>query len=271
MSNLLKEVTFKTIKKFNQTDIIMPSDYKSIFSKYAKEQGVDLEDKETILDELKRDETRINHLVNETNNNLTMLQNSAKTAQIAIQNKDEDGLKMVQNDVKIMQDQIQFLQNELFTDSLTKAKNRKWFSDFYLKEDKFPNIGFLAFIDLNNFKIINDTYGHITGDQVLRYLSAFLQKELTTPGISVIRYAGDEFMILFDNMKLDEKKLLLKLDAVQQKLSEQKLKSKTIDNLSFSFSYGLTSFERFSEFAEIIEIADERMYKNKQKMKSLKK
>lgn len=269
MSKLLKEVTFKTIKEFKSTDIVLPTDYSIIFKKFAKQSGLDLENQEVAFKELKHDENRIANLVKETNSNLASLGNSAKIAHEAILNKDEKTLKIVQNDVSIMQEQIQFLQKELFTDSLTKAKNRKWFSDYYLKDDKFPNLGFLAFIDLNNFKIINDTYGHITGDQVLRYLSAFLQKELTTPGISVIRYAGDEFMILFDNMNLDERKLILKLDAIQQKLSIQKLKSKTIDNLSFSYSYGLTAFEEGSDFGEIIEIADERMYENKKKIKNL--
>ncbi len=55
----------------------------------------------------------------------------------------------------------------------------------------------MAFIDLNKFKIINDTHGHLLGDLVLKYLVKFLQKELAYEGVNVMRYAGDEFMVLF--------------------------------------------------------------------------
>ena len=65
-----------------------------------------------------------------------------------------------------------------------------------LDDGKFQNDGKMAFIDLNKFKIINDTHGHLLGDLVLKYLVKFLQKELAYEGVNVMRYAGDEFMVL---------------------------------------------------------------------------
>ncbi len=264
MQNLLKEVTYKTIKNCKKKEIVLPGEYSKSFEKHANEIGLDLENDAIVLKDLHQDENKLNFIVQETNSNLQSLGTSAKNAEIAIQNKDDKALRMVQNEVSSMQEKINFLQKELFTDSLTKAKNRKWFEDFYIKEDKFPNNGFLAFIDLDRFKQINDTHGHLVGDQVLRYLSEFLKKELTLEGISIIRFAGDEFIVLFDNSTLTEKKVENLLKSTQEKLSKLKLKSKTIDNLTFSFSYGLVSFKTNDSLEVILCDADEKMYKNKQ-------
>ncbi len=264
MQNLLKEVTYKTIKKVRKKDIVTPGEYSKSFEKHAQEIGLDLKNDAIILKDLHQDEHKLNFIVKETNDNLQSLGTSAKNAEIAIQNRDDKALRMVQNEISSMQEKIDFLQRELFTDSLTKAKNRKWFEDFYIKEDKFPNNGFLAFIDLDNFKQINDTHGHLVGDQVLRYLSEFLKKEILLEHTSVIRYAGDEFIVLFDKSNLSESEVKSQIEQAQIKLGSLKLKSKTVDNLGFSFSFGISSFSQDDELNTILAVADENMYHNKQ-------
>ena len=166
-----------------------------------------------------------------------------------------------------MQKKIESLQEQLCTDTLTKAKNRKWFLDYYLFDEKFIDDGYLVFIDLNNFKYVNDTYGHIMGDMVLKYLSTYLQDEIKGHNTSLVRYAGDEVMIVFNN-HLPKDRLINFLDKIQEKLAKRKLKSKITDTLQFSYSYGITSFVKEDTFTDILEIADARMYENKQKMKN---
>ena len=267
MKNLLKEVTFKTLKDLKTYEIVLPGEYSKIFQKNAKDCSLDLDNQEVLLENLNQDKSRLDLITKETSENLEMLNKSTNKAQDAIEKKDTGALKEVQNDIEIMKTRIQALQNELFTDSLTKAKNRKWFFDNYLKDDKFQNIGYLAFIDLNNFKVINDTYGHIVGDLVLKYLSTYLQKEVKGKNIDVVRYAGDEFMLIFDKNNSSMNLLIKYMDEIQHKLSLQKLKSKSIKSLYFSFSYGLCAFKKNDDFPRIIELADERMYQNKKKVK----
>lgn len=264
MSNKLKEVTYLTVKNLKKHDIILPGTYSTTFEGIAKKLEVNFDNEDIILKDLHQDVNHVDTIVKKANENLTSLHKSTRDAQKAIKDKDDESLKVINDELSKMQKQIDFLQKELFSDPLTGAYNRKWFSDYYLENDKFKNDGFIAFIDLNRFKIINDQYGHIIGDQVLKYLVKFLQKELHYPGVDVVRYAGDEFMILFDK----EQTSLLNVNKImrdaQIKLSEQKLKSSKIKELKFSFSYGLSSFKIEQDVEHILEIVDELMYKNKE-------
>lgn len=266
----LKEVTFNTLKYFKTDEIILPGDYSKKFEENAKKLSINLEDQDIILKELSLDKDKLDSIVKETNNNLTTLNNSTKKAQSAITNKDENAIALVQNDIATMQKQIEFLQKELFTDSLTKAYNRKWFSDYYLQNDHFPSDGYMVFIDLNDFKYINDNFGHIVGDMVLRYLSNYLQTELKEIAENyVVRYAGDEFIVIFEkeSVSIDLEK---RFEELQISLIKRKLKPKKGNNtasFSFTFSFGLTEFKKSDDFARIIEIADEKMYENKKKVK----
>lgn len=271
MSNKLKAITYEVMKKLKSQEIILPSDYSKIFQKCAKELKYNLENEEVILKDINQDINKIDQIVEQTNKNLTSLDNSTKGAQKAIKNKNEKELKSIQNDLELMKSEIEFLQKELFSDTLTKAYNRKWLNDVYLKDDKFQGNGYLAFIDLNNFKSINDNYGHIVGDMVLKYLTNYLNKEIILENKYVIRYAGDEF-ILIVNEKIAFKELEKILNDVQASLLKQKLRIKNSKNIEFSFgfSYGLVEYKNNNIFEDIINIADEKMYKNKILIKSKK-
>ena len=267
MKNLLKEVTYKTIKTFKAQDIVLPGDYSQQFSLHAKECDLDLEEEDIVLKSLFQDKDELVNITNETSSNLRSLHQTTSNAKLAIENKNASALLIVHKEIVAMQKKIESLQEQLCTDTLTKAKNRKWFLDYYLFDEKFIDDGYLVFIDLNNFKYVNDTYGHIMGDMVLKYLSTYLQDEIKGHNTSLVRYAGDEFMIVFNN-HLPKDRLINFLDKIQEKLAKRKLKSKITDTLQFSYSYGITSFVKEDTFTDILEIADARMYENKQKMKN---
>ena len=265
MSDRLKEVTYLTIKNLKNNEIILPSDYLKTFGKMAKDLNLNVSDEHDIPKELDYSAEHINKIVEKTSQSLTQIHTSTKKAQTAILNKDDKSLEDINNELLSMQKQINFLQKELFSDTLTGAYNRKWFYDFYSKEEKFLEDGKFVFIDLNKFKHINDNYGHIVGDQVLKYLVRFFKTELDDPSIKIIRYAGDEFIILFTQEILDKMNIENKMSELQIKLSNQKLKSAKIEKLQFSFSYGLLDYKKFDEVSSILEKADELMYENKQK------
>lgn len=91
--------------------------------------------------------------------------------------------------------QFDHLRNEAETDALTGLYNRRSLDQFVKKriEEKVPFS--LLILDLDNFKSVNDTYGHDKGDEVLRYLAGALRSELTSGSIGC-RFGGEEFVVL---------------------------------------------------------------------------
>ena len=265
MSNKLKEVTYLTVKNLKKSDIVLPGDYSKVFGDYARELNLDISNQNVILKDVTQDINMIDSVVKQTNENINTLKVSTQTAKTAIENKDTESLDNINNDLIKMQEQILFLEKELFSDSLTKAYNRKWFSDFYLENDKFRENGYLAFIDVDKFKSINDNFGHLLGDLVLKYLVKFLKKELDYEDVKVIRYAGDEFMVVFPKILASKINIQGVMLNVQEKLSKQKLKSGKVSELKFAFSFGLVEFKKGDELGNIIEKADDGMYKNKKR------
>jgi diguanylate cyclase (GGDEF)-like protein len=265
MPQILKQVTYLTQKDLKMNEVILPAEYSTTFGKYAKDLNFDLDDEEIVLKDLHQDIDKIDFIVKETNNNINTLKESTQSAKVAIEKKDTKSLSDITLNLEKIQEKIAFLEKELFSDTLTKAYNRKWFADMFLEDDKFKNDGFLAFIDVDKFKRINDNFGHLLGDQVLKYLVHFLNRELKESDVKVVRYAGDEFIVIFpENLSLDndiEKKML----SVQKKLSNQKLKSGKVEELKFSFSFGLVNFKANEELSCVITNADELMYKNKKR------
>jgi len=267
MENKLKEITYLTLKQLKKENIILPSKYSKLFEENAKSLNFDLDDELLVFKDLKQDCDAVDKVVQKTSENLTSLHDSTKKAKEAIVSNDVNTLQTINDELERMQKQIDFLQKELFSDVLTDSYNRKWFMDNYLEDDSFLHDGFMAFLDLNNFKIINDTYGHIIGDQVLKYLVNFLKAELNIPGVDIVRYAGDEFIVLFNKDKTTVLNPDKKMIKAQEKLAEQRLKSSKIKSLRFSFSYGLVPFKKGDEFETLLDKVDELMYINKREMK----
>lgn len=261
--NKLKEVTFLTIKDLKKQSIVLPRKYTDVFESHAKKLDLDINSERTIFNELQEDERHVSEIVKKTSENLTQLQETTSDARQAIKDKDDESLRHINDKLLKMQNQIDFLQKELFSDPLTGAYNRKWLIDYYLEDYKFKNNGFIVFLDLNKLKFINDSYGHTVGDQVLKYLVKFLEKELVFPNVDLLRYAGDEFIILFNKDKSTVLNVDAKMKEIQEKLSQQQLKSAKIKELNISFSFGMIPFKKEEDFEVIFEKVDEVMYKNK--------
>lgn len=89
------------------------------------------------------------------------------------------------------------LQYDAFHDSLTGLPNRVWLTK-RLKELIEANSSYtVLFVDLDRFKIVNDSLGHITGDELLKWVAARMQASLQPPN-TAIRMGGDEFVVLLE-------------------------------------------------------------------------
>ncbi|MDP4146341.1 MAG: histidine kinase N-terminal 7TM domain-containing protein [Bacillota bacterium] len=155
-------------------------------------------------------------------------------------------------------------------DKLTNVYNRNYFeqlihTNIYNNADKKEF--FVVVFDLNSLKSVNDTYGHLTGDELIKTFSAGI-KSLTEASDIIGRFGGDEFVGIFYDV--DFQGLVNKFERLAEYF-----KSKPIIHedkiIICSYSYGIVNFPRDGvKFNELIKIADKRMYEYKRMVKSCK-
>ncbi|MCR3907116.1 MAG: diguanylate cyclase [Tenericutes bacterium] len=144
-----------------------------------------------------------------------------------------------------------------YIDHLTGLYNRRYFTKQLEEYDqpKYYPLGVLMG-DLNGLKIINDAYGHQTGDIALKKISNLLKDSINSSAI-VARIGGDEFAFLFPNCNVEE---IENVKAKIKKLSSQIL----IQNLSVSIAIGYHIKENASDdILEVMKYAENDMYKHK--------
>jgi len=98
-------------------------------------------------------------------------------------------------------------------DGLTGIANRRYFNEFIDNEwrrcNRLATPITLAMIDLDHFKLLNDTYGHLAGDECLKSVGKVLKGFGKRPNDICARYGGEEFSIVFGNTSLDQAKALV--------------------------------------------------------------
>lgn len=165
-----------------------------------------------------------------------------------------------------MRQDIHTLQKETLTDSLTGIANRKAF-DTELKKCATESVEksrplSLIMIDIDHFKVFNDTYGHQVGDQVLRLVAKTLAEGLRGAEL-LARYGGEEFSVLVSGAKLrDAEKLADKLRGrIAAKDIINHSKNEKMGRLSVSL--GVAQFHPGEALTELIDRADRALYKAK--------
>ena len=160
------------------------------------------------------------------------------------------------------------LRNLATRDQLTGLFNRNYFNISIEREiEKVRRMGgkpMLIMIDINNFKYVNDTYGHLQGDKVLKESAIILNNSVRASDL-LVRLGGDEFLILLPSVTGDEKDALLK--RLRKNLSDWNRGNATLD-YKLSFSIGHATLEADTDFVESMRHADENMYKDKMKSRS---
>lgn len=154
--------------------------------------------------------------------------------------------------VKLLEENDQ-LKRDILIDDLTKIYNRNILSK-NLKYDV------LAMCDIDNFKSINDTYGHQTGDDLLKNVAQNLSRILRSDD-KLVRYGGDEFTILFKNCSIEDIKN--KLDRIK----ESNFSTNKID-IKITMSFGITEYTEGKNLEEAISEADHALYKSKKQGKN---
>ncbi|AKN34164.1 diguanylate cyclase [Clostridium carboxidivorans P7] len=155
-------------------------------------------------------------------------------------------------------------------DKLTNVYNRSYFEQLLYDNIYNDNINkkefFLVVFDLNELKFVNDSYGHLAGDELIKTFSKVLSGLADASDI-IGRFGGDEFVGVFFNLNLEN--LIDKFEELIEHFKNNPInfgKNKII----CSYSYGIVNFPREGvEINELIKIADNRMYEYKNRIKKL--
>lgn len=150
-------------------------------------------------------------------------------------------------------------------DGLTGLKNRAEFMTILHAACREASRGkgyhfSICFLDLNKFKLINDTYGHDAGDELLKFFARTLQ-EAVRDGDIVARLGGDEFIVLLDNVE-DEETIGSIVARIHRKCAQSV--SITGHEMKVSTSIGVaTSCAGFADEEAMLKAADQAMYQAK--------
>jgi diguanylate cyclase (GGDEF)-like protein len=154
-------------------------------------------------------------------------------------------------------------QRKSMQDALTKLSNRAAFDEYFTKMMvRFHHQPFdlaIAVIDIDDFKKINDNYGHAAGDKTLQVIANTLQQK-ANPTAFVARYGGEEFVLIYSN--IEEAALNSELNIINKAVANLPFKFKS-NKVSITLSIGFTHITKNDNIHTAFERADKAMYQAK--------
>jgi diguanylate cyclase len=176
-------------------------------------------------------------------------------------------LRKTTEDQQYLLAQHAFMEKLSKMDALTGLYNHKTFHQYLdnLIEqcDSYPLSLQLAIFDIDNFKRVNDTYGHWVGDQVLLRVARVIQENITANDFAA-RYGGEEFAVLFTEKRVEEAAALL--ERIREQISL--LQHEEMDGKSVTISIGLKHYQQSEGKELLFRATDESLYEAKKSGKN---
>lgn len=156
-------------------------------------------------------------------------------------------------------------------DTLVPIPNRRAFvremSRVISYNERYDAVSSLVYFDLNDFKAINDKYGHAAGDATLLHVAKTLADNLRESDL-LGRLGGDEFGVILSHTDADQ--ALIKGQQLAQAIMSTPIEYDGMQ-LTISASYGITTFKKGQSAQEAMEAADQAMYQQKNSLKAPKR
>jgi diguanylate cyclase len=181
----------------------------------------------------------------------------------SVNNKLEARLNASKQEITQLQENLEVVRTESLTDPLTSLANRKFFdqalskaiTDAFAKQESLT----LMMTDIDHFKTFNDTYGHLTGDQVLRLVALSVKQNVKGQDLAA-RYGGEEFAVILPNTVL--RAGVTVADHIRRAvMTKELMKRSTGEHLGrVTISIGVASLRPDDSAASLLSRADQCMY-----------
>ncbi|NNJ30580.1 diguanylate cyclase [Lacrimispora defluvii] len=183
--------------------------------------------------------------------------------QYPIEPEDRNSAKLITiTDVTSMKQKIDLLVEQSSTDPMTGFYNKQYFIEQYCNSPEHTDTELsLLFVDIDDFKSINDLYGHIVGDKVLEALAACVRKSIRSDS-KAVRFGGDEFIILLENTSADDAYHVA--ERIRVNVNNLDI-SRYVPDMQLSLSIGVANslMLGMNSVSSLIKKADTAMYRSK--------
>ena len=175
----------------------------------------------------------------------------------------EDRLTLSKSEINNLQQSLEAMRAESLTDPLTGLGNRKYFDRTMRTaiQNALQNNQPLSLLimDIDHFKSFNDSYGHLTGDQVLRLVATSLKQTIKGQDITA-RYGGEEFTVVLPDTAL--RQALTVADHIRRAIMSKELKKKSTGEIlgRVTISAGVAMLKPGDDIDSMIERADACLY-----------
>jgi diguanylate cyclase len=175
-------------------------------------------------------------------------------------------LQHSQNEIRSLQQQLEHARSQAITDPLTGLLNRRGFelrTEQILEATAQQKMAAIM-IDIDHFKRVNDTYGHLFGDKVIRVLADLVKSHVGNSGIAA-RLGGEEFGILLPNISEDSAFSLA--ETLRQAMENGKISSKQKNEPvnTVTVSLGVAVRQQGENYTSLLDRADQALYQSKQR------
>ena len=148
-------------------------------------------------------------------------------------------------------------------DKLTTLYNRQYLEDYakqaFDRMQRHNHVLILIFIDIDNFKYVNDTFGHNMGDEILINTANILRRNLKGKDI-IGRFGGDEFVVAIENCNKECATTTLK--KIQEDINN------FFKTYNVTTSIGVAFYPEINDYNKLLKAADKKMYKSKKEGKN---
>jgi diguanylate cyclase len=180
-----------------------------------------------------------------------------------VNNKLEARLNASKQEINQLQENLEVVRTESLTDPLTSLANRKFFdqalskaiADAFAKQEPLS----LLMTDIDHFKTFNDTFGHLTGDQVLRLVALSVKQNVKGQDLAA-RYGGEEFAVILPDTVL--RSGVTVADHIRRAvMTKELMKRSTGEHLGrVTISIGVASLRPDDSAASLLGRADQCLY-----------